>query len=72
MGALSAQPLGRRGGVTGRLYEVSAGVFVGKVSAWTRGRLWKHVLDTSRSGRAALVGARAFKGNGGVTWILAR
>ena len=52
---LSACPAGLRGDLTKWLYEVSAGVFVGKVSARIREHLWERVLDTSGSGRAILV-----------------
>ncbi|MGL1831902.1 UNVERIFIED_CONTAM: type I-E CRISPR-associated endoribonuclease Cas2, partial [Acinetobacter sp. HSTU-ASm16] len=37
---LSACPVGLRGDLTKWLYEVSAGVFVGKVSSRIRKHLW--------------------------------
>ena len=52
---LSACPPGLRGDLTKWLYEVSAGVFVGKVSARIRELLWERVLDTKGSGRAILI-----------------
>lgn len=52
---LSACPVGLRGDLTKWLYEVSAGVFVGKVSARIREHLWERVLESSGSGRAILV-----------------
>ena len=52
---LSACPVGLRGDLTKWLYEVSAGVLVGKVSARIREHLWERVLESSGSGRAILV-----------------
>ncbi|MBX7557559.1 MULTISPECIES: type I-E CRISPR-associated endoribonuclease Cas2e [Kocuria] len=52
---LSACPVGLRGDLTKWLYEVSAGVFVGKVSSRIRKHLWDRVLETSGSGRAILI-----------------
>lgn len=52
---LSACPAGLRGDLTKWLMEVSAGVFVGTVSARVREHLWERVMDTSGSGRAILI-----------------
>lgn len=52
---LSACPAGLRGDLTKWLLEVSAGVFVGNVSARIREHLWERVLDTSGSGRAIMI-----------------
>ncbi|MBM7822806.1 CRISPR-associated protein Cas2 [Kocuria palustris] len=52
---LSACPVGLRGDLTKWLYEVSAGVFIGTVSARVREELWERTKDTSGSGRAILI-----------------
>lgn len=52
---LSACPAGLRGDLTKWLIEVSAGVFVGKVSARIREELWVRVQSTAGSGRAILI-----------------
>jgi len=48
-------PIGLRGELTKWLFEISAGVFVGQVSARVRDSLWTRVEKTRRSGRAILV-----------------
>ncbi|WP_182353695.1 type I-E CRISPR-associated endoribonuclease Cas2e [Flaviflexus huanghaiensis] len=52
---LSACPVGLRGDLTKWLYEISAGVFVGKVSARVRDHLWSRVEEFSGTGRAILI-----------------
>lgn len=52
---LSACPTGLRGDLTKWLFEVSAGVFVGNVSARIREELWERVKGTAGSGRAILI-----------------
>lgn len=52
---LTACPAGLRGHLTRWLLEISAGVFVGKVSARVRDELWDRVLDLAKDGRAILV-----------------
>lgn len=52
---LSACPVGLRGDLTKWLYEISAGVFVGKVSARIRDHLWSRVEEFSGTGRAILI-----------------
>lgn len=52
---LSACPVGLRGDLTKWLYEISAGVFVGTVSARVRQELWIRVTSTAGSGRAILI-----------------
>ena len=48
-------PIGLRGELTKWLFEISAGVFVGQVSARVRDKLWMRITETRRSGRAVLV-----------------
>lgn len=52
---LTACPAGLRGHLTRWLLEISAGVFVGKVSARVRDELWQRVLELAKDGRAILV-----------------
>lgn len=52
---LSACPPGLRGFLTRWLMEISAGVFVGNVSARVRELLWERVVEMTRTGRAILV-----------------
>ncbi|WP_182170558.1 type I-E CRISPR-associated endoribonuclease Cas2e [Flaviflexus equikiangi] len=52
---LSACPTGLRGDLTKWLYEISAGVFVGKVSARIREHLWSRVEEASGTGRAIMI-----------------
>jgi CRISPR-associated protein Cas2 len=52
---LTACPPGLRGYLTQWLLEISAGVYVGHVSARVRGRLWARVLDMAGPGRALMV-----------------
>ncbi|MFC5221292.1 type I-E CRISPR-associated endoribonuclease Cas2e [Bifidobacterium leontopitheci] len=52
---LTACPVGLRGDLTRWLLEISAGVFVGHVSARVRDRLWKRVIELVRDGRAIMV-----------------
>lgn len=52
---LTACPEGLRGHLTRWLMEVSAGVFVGHVSARVRDELWMRVVEHIGSGRALMV-----------------
>lgn len=52
---LSACPLGLRGYLTRWLLEISAGVFVGKVSRRVRELMWERTVEMTRTGRAILV-----------------
>lgn len=52
---LTACPLGLRGDLTRWLLEISAGVFVGHISAKVRDRLWERIVDFVRDGRAIMV-----------------
>lgn len=52
---VSACPIGLRGHLTRWLLEISAGVFVGKVSARVRELLWVRTVDMVKSGRAIMV-----------------
>ncbi|NEG54817.1 type I-E CRISPR-associated endoribonuclease Cas2e [Bifidobacterium platyrrhinorum] len=52
---LTACPVGLRGDLTRWLLEISAGVFVGHVSAKVRDRLWERIVDMIRDGRAIMV-----------------
>lgn len=55
---LTACPEGLRGDLTRWLLEVSAGVFVGHVTARVRQLLWTRVVQHSRDGRALMVYSR--------------
>lgn len=52
---LTAVPPGLRGFLTRWLLEISAGVFVGKVSRRVRELLWQRTTTMVRTGRAILV-----------------
>lgn len=52
---LTACPAGLRGHLTRWLLEVSAGVFVGTVSARVRDLLWSQVLDLVKDGKAIMI-----------------
>ncbi|MFF4810986.1 type I-E CRISPR-associated endoribonuclease Cas2e [Micromonospora chersina] len=52
---LTACPPGLRGHLTQWLFELSAGVYVGHVSARVRERLWSRVMDMAGPGRALMV-----------------
>ncbi len=52
---LTACPVRLRGHLTRWLLEISAGVYVGKVSARVRDELWERVLDMVKDGRALMV-----------------
>lgn len=52
---VAACPVGLRGHLTRWLLEISAGVFVGKVSARVRDQLWARTIDMVKSGRAIMV-----------------
>ncbi|MCH7230513.1 type I-E CRISPR-associated endoribonuclease Cas2e [Glycomyces sp. L485] len=52
---LTACPAGLRGHLTQWMLEISAGVFVGKLSRRVRERLWARVQELAGSGRALLV-----------------
>lgn len=52
---VTACPAGLRGFITRWLLEISAGVFVGVVSARVRDLLWDRVLELAKDGRAILV-----------------
>lgn len=52
---LTACPAGLRGHLTQWMLEISAGVFVGKLSRRVRERLWVKVKELVKGGRALLV-----------------
>jgi CRISPR-associated protein Cas2 len=52
---VAACPIGLRGHLTRWLLEISAGVFVGKVSARVRDLLWARTLEMVKTGRAIMV-----------------
>ncbi len=52
---LTAVPPGLRGHLTRWLLEVSPGVFVGRLSARVRERLWQRVVENSNDGTATMV-----------------
>lgn len=52
---LTACPAGLRGHLTQWMLEISAGVFVGKLSRRVRERLWVKVRELAGPGRALLV-----------------
>lgn len=52
---LSACPAGLRGYLTRWLMEISAGVFVGHVSARVRDLMWLKVCEMTAGGRALMV-----------------
>lgn len=53
--ALSACPPGLRGYLTRWLLEISAGVFVGRVSKRVRELMWTRTVEMVRTGRAIMV-----------------
>lgn len=52
---VSACPVGLRGHLTRWLLEISAGVFVGKVTARVRELLWDRTVEMVQTGRAIMV-----------------
>jgi CRISPR-associated protein Cas2 len=52
---LTACPEGLRGHLTRWLLEVSAGVFVGHITARVRTLLWARVVQLSKDGRALMI-----------------
>ncbi|HRN28093.1 MAG TPA: type I-E CRISPR-associated endoribonuclease Cas2e [Terrimesophilobacter sp.] len=52
---LTACPTGLRGHLTRWLLEVSAGVFIGYVSARVRDLLWERVVELAKDGRAIMI-----------------
>ena len=52
---LSDCPISLRGDLTKWLIEINTGVFVGRVSARVRDKLWERVRDSVKHGRATLV-----------------
>lgn len=52
---LTACPEGLRGHLTRWLLEISAGVFVGHITARVRRLLWTRVVELSKDGRALMV-----------------
>lgn len=52
---VAACPVGLRGHLTRWLLEISAGVFVGRVSARVRDLLWERTVDMVKTGRAIMV-----------------
>lgn len=52
---LTACPQGLRGHLTRWLLEVSAGVFVGHVSARVRDLIWERVVELAKDGRAIMI-----------------
>lgn len=52
---LTACPAGLRGHLTRWLLEISAGVFVGHVTARVREELWDQVVELCRDGKALMV-----------------
>ena len=52
---LTACPSGLRGHLNRWLLEVSAGVFVGHVSARVRDLMWERVVELAKDGRAIMI-----------------
>lgn len=52
---LEKVPVSLRGELTRWLLELKAGVFVGKISAMVRDKLWENVCAGSRGGAAVLI-----------------
>lgn len=52
---VAACPVGLRGHLTRWLLEISAGVFVGKVTSRVRELLWIRTVDMVKTGRAIMV-----------------
>lgn len=52
---LTACPAGLRGHLTRWMLEIGPGVFVGRLSARVRDRMWARVLELAKDGRAIMV-----------------
>lgn len=52
---VAACPIGLRGHLTRWLLEIAPGIFVGKISARVRDRVWDRVTDIVKTGRAIMV-----------------
>ncbi|HEY5857203.1 MAG TPA: type I-E CRISPR-associated endoribonuclease Cas2e [Aldersonia sp.] len=52
---LTACPAGLRGHLTRWLLEISSGVFVGRATSRVRDRLWAHVVELAKDGKAIMV-----------------
>ncbi|WP_182489673.1 type I-E CRISPR-associated endoribonuclease Cas2e [Microcella alkalica] len=52
---VTACPAGLRGHLTRWLLEISAGVFVGHVTARVRDLLWERVVELAKDGRAIMI-----------------
>ena len=52
---VAACPIGLRGHLTRWLLEISAGVFVGRVSTRVRDLLWQRTVEMVKTGRAIMV-----------------
>lgn len=52
---VTACPAGLRGHLTRWLLEVSAGVFVGHVTARVRDLMWERVVELAKDGRAIMI-----------------
>jgi CRISPR-associated protein Cas2 len=52
---VAACPVGLRGHLTRWLLEIAPGVFVGKISARVRDRMWDRVTEMVKTGRAIMV-----------------
>jgi CRISPR-associated protein Cas2 len=52
---VAACPVGLRGHLTRWLLEISAGVFVGRVSTRVRDLLWQRTVEMVKTGRAIMV-----------------
>jgi CRISPR-associated protein Cas2 len=52
---VAACPVGLRGHLTRWLLEIAPGVFVGKITARVRERMWERVTDMAKTGRAIMV-----------------
>ena len=52
---VAACPIGLRGHLTRWLLEIAPGIFVGKISARVRDRVWERVTEMVKTGRAIMV-----------------
>lgn len=52
---LERVPVGLRGELTRWMLEPKAGVFVGRLSAMVRDRLWEHACGSARGGAAMMI-----------------
>ncbi len=52
---VTACPAGLRGHLTRWLLEISAGVFVGHVTARVRDLMWERVVELAKDGRAIMI-----------------